>query len=77
MREVKTRKEIGPSLGMNFGKIYFLSGIILILLFIVVSVFFRNTKITNVSNSHILPALRLLWRGGDKARITIVQFVLN
>jgi len=61
----------------NFGKIYLLSGMALIPLFFIVSVFFNNTKKAGVIDSNIFLTIRSLWKGGDESRIIGVQFVLN
>ena len=60
-----------------FGRIYLLSAIALIPLFLIAVFLFKNIKETNISDSKIIPALRLLGKGGDRARIIGVQFVLN
>ncbi len=61
----------------SFSKVYFLSGIILIPLFFLVGIFFKNTKKATGTDSDIFLAIRSLQKGGDKARITGVQFMLN
>lgn len=61
----------------NFSKVYFLSGLALVPLFLLVALFFKNTKRADVKDSNILFTLVSLWKGGDKARIIGVQFVLN
>ena len=60
-----------------FGRIYLLSGVVLIPLFLLIILFFKNIKETSLADSRIIPALRTLDKGGDQARIIIVQFILN
>lgn len=60
-----------------FGRIYLLSGAMLVPLFIISVLFLKNLKETQVVQSHIIHALRALWRGGDQARVIILQFILN
>lgn len=61
----------------RFSKVYFLSGLALIPLFLITILFFKNTKKADVRDGNTLLAIRSLWRGGDKARIIGVQFILN
>jgi hypothetical protein len=61
----------------SFSKVYFLSGIALIPLFLITLLFFKNTKKAGTKDANIFSIISLLWRGGDKARIIGVQFVLN
>jgi MFS family permease len=61
----------------DFSKVYFLSSLALIPLFIVVAIFFKNTKKADASSSNIFLALKYLGNGGDKSRIIGIQFVLN
>jgi hypothetical protein len=60
-----------------FGKIYLLSGMALIPLFFIAALLFKNIKETNIVDSRIIPALRSLRKGGDKARVIVVQFMLH
>lgn len=61
----------------NFQKIYLLSGIALIPLFVIVGVFFKDTRKAPTIASNIFSVMRLLFTGGDKTRIIAVQFILN
>jgi len=61
----------------NFDKAYLLSGLALVPLFILVSLFFKNTKQAKIKTANIFTITHSLWRGGDKARIIIIQFILN
>jgi MFS family permease len=61
----------------SFNKVYFLSGLALIPLFLIVILFFKNTKKADTVTSNIPLAVRSLWKGGDRARIIGVQFILN
>ena len=61
----------------SFNKVYFLSGLALIPLFIIIILFFKNTKKATVTDSNIFTAIKSLCKGGDKARIVGVQFILN
>lgn len=62
----------------NFSKVYLLSGLVLMPLFLLVILFFKNTKKADAVDSNTILAMRSLWQnGGDKARIMGVQFVLN
>lgn len=61
----------------GFSKVYFLSGIALIPLLLIIILFFKNTKRAEARDANIILAIHSLWKGGDKARIIGVQFVLN
>lgn len=61
----------------NFSKVYFLSGLAMVLLFLIISLFFRNTKKATALSSNIFLAMASLIRQKDQFRITIVQFLLN
>jgi MFS family permease len=61
----------------SFGKVYLLSGIVLIPVFLVVSIFFKSTKDVKASDSNIIMAIRSLRNHGDETRIIITQFILN
>lgn len=61
----------------NFGKVYFLSGLALMPLFFIVTLFFKNIKKTDTKSTNILLALKSIRRGGDKVRIIGSQFMLN
>lgn len=61
----------------SFSKVYFLSGIALIPLVLIIILFFKNTKRAEARDANIILAIRSLWKGGDKARIIGVQFILN
>jgi hypothetical protein len=61
----------------SFSKVYFLSGIALIPLFLIVLLFFQNTKKADVADANIFLTIGSLWQGGDKARIITIQFILN
>lgn len=61
----------------SFSKVYLLSGLALIPLFLIITFFFKNTKRAADKDSNILLTIRSLWRGEDKARIIGVQFILN
>jgi hypothetical protein len=60
-----------------FGRIYLLSGAILIPLFLLAILFFKNVKETGLADSRIIPTLRSLKYKGDQARIIATNFVLN
>lgn len=60
-----------------FGRIYLLSATVLIPLFIIAVLLFKNIKETNITESRVIPSLRSLIKGGDQARIIGVQFILN
>lgn len=61
----------------SFGKVYLLSGIALVPLFIMVILFFKNTRRARISDSNILLAIRSLWEQRDQTRIMGAQFILN
>jgi MFS family permease len=61
----------------GFGKVYLLSGLALIPLFLMVVFLFKNIKKADTNSSNIFKALKSLKGGGDKVRIIGVQFVLN
>ena len=61
----------------SFSKVYFLSGIALIPLFLIVILFFRNTKKADITNSNIFLSIKSLIKQKDQARIIIIQFILN
>lgn len=61
----------------SFSKVYLLSGMALIPVFLIVSIFFINIKKIRTSDSNIFLALRLLRGKGDQARIIVTQFILN
>lgn len=61
----------------DFSNIYFLSGAALIPLFLMVQRFFKNTERPTIATSSIASSFLSLLRGGDKARIIMVQFMLN
>lgn len=61
----------------SFSKVYFLSGLALILLFLIVAIFFKNTKKATATTSNIFTIIKSLPSGGDRARIIGVQFILN
>ena len=60
-----------------FSRIYLLSAITLIPLFILVVLFFKNIKETGMSDSRIIPALRSLRGKRDQAKIILANFMLN
>lgn len=60
-----------------FDKVYLLSGIALIPLLFIVSIFFKNIPKTDKVTSNISKTVHALLQGGDKARIVSVQFILN
>jgi hypothetical protein len=61
----------------TFGVIYLLSGAILIPLFVIAILSFKNIKEVKVAESKIISTLRSLKSRGDEARIIGVQFILN
>jgi len=61
----------------TFGKVYLLSAVALIPLFIIVSIFFKNTKTAPIINTRIFSTLRSLWNKKDQAKIIGTQFILN
>lgn len=61
----------------NFNKVYFLSSLVLVPLFLIVAFFFKNTRKTKTATSDIWPAIKLLIKGGDRSRIIVIQFILN
>lgn len=63
--------------GNNFQNAYILSGIFLVPLFILMLMFFKNTKALIRPKSNILDGLKTIWRGNDTARIFGIQFILN
>ncbi|MBN2094046.1 MAG: MFS transporter [Candidatus Zambryskibacteria bacterium] len=60
----------------DFGKVYTFSGLVLILLFLVNILFFKNTKEATKRESNVLKILQALRRDGDRLRILIIQFTL-
>lgn len=60
-----------------FSRIYLLSAITLIPLFILIVLFFKNIKETGMSDSRIIPALRSLRGKSDQAKIILANFMLN
>src|SRR3989344_1380469 len=63
--------------GDNFSNVYLLSGLMLAPLFILVFFFFRNPTLVKARDSYIGQAIKILFRGGDTARIFTIQFLLN
>lgn len=61
----------------SFSKVYLLSGLALIPILFIVSLFFKDTKKSTPTESNIFKIVRALWHDGDKARIVGVQFMLN
>lgn len=61
----------------NYGKIYIFSAIALVPLFIITLFFFKNIKKADELHTNVFRVLRSLGRGGDKARIIMVQLVLQ
>lgn len=61
----------------SFSNIYFVSGTALIPLFIIVALFFKNTKEAPRSNTKIFNTLKALWQKKDQLRIVLVQLILN
>jgi MFS family permease len=61
----------------NFSRVYFLSGIALILLFLLIALFFKNTKRATASEANIFSVLQSLRKSKDVMQIIIVQFLLN
>ncbi|MEK7116830.1 MAG: MFS transporter [Patescibacteria group bacterium] len=61
----------------SFSKVYFLSGLALIPLFLIVILFFKNTQRADVADSNILLAIVSLTKQKDQARIITIQFILN
>lgn len=61
----------------SFNKVYFLSGLALVPLFLITILFFKNIKKADTKEANIFIIIRSLWKGGDRARIIGVQFVLN
>ena len=60
-----------------FSKVYLLSGSVLIILFFIVKLFFKNTKTATVTESNIFKNIKLLKKHKDRARIIGSQFMLN
>ena len=60
-----------------FSKVYLLSGSVLIILFFIVKLFFKNTKTATVTESNIFKNIKLLKKHKDRARIIGSQFILN
>jgi MFS family permease len=63
--------------GESFSRVYFLSGIALIVLVLIVKKFLVNIRSASPRSSNIREALRSLKVDGDQRRIVIVQFVLQ
>jgi MFS family permease len=61
----------------TFSKVYLLSGVALIPLLFIVSIFFKNIQKTDKITSSISKTTQTLFRGGDKARIIGAQLILN
>lgn len=61
----------------EFQKAYLLSGLALIPLFLLVSIFFKNKRIDTDHRANLIHSLKELLRGGDIGRIFGIQFVLN
>lgn len=63
--------------GTNFSKIYLLSGIALIPVFLLVSNYFKDTKKANKIAGNTLATFISLKLHDDKTRILFIQFILN
>ena len=61
----------------SFNKVYFLSGLALIPLFLITILFFKNIKKADTKEANVFIIIRSLWSGGDRARIIGAQFALN
>lgn len=61
----------------SFSKIYFFSGLTLIPIIFLVSLFFKNTKKTPAKNSNVFKTIKSLQYKDDRARILGMQFMLN
>jgi len=61
----------------NFSRVYFLAGLVLIILLPVVGFSFKNTNGVNASKIKIFSGFKLLWREKDQFRIALVQFIIN
>lgn len=65
-------------IGQNdFGRVYILAGLVLVILFFVVIFSFKNIKKISPVNTKIFSGFKLLWKEKDQLRIALVQFVLN
>ncbi len=61
----------------DFSRVYFLAGLVLIILLPVVGFSFKNIKKADVVKTKIFSGFKLLWRKKDQFRIACIQFVLN
>ena len=61
----------------NFKNVYILSGFALIPLFLIIALFFKNTKSIKNKGSNIIAGLKILLKNTDTTRIFTIQFILN
>lgn len=61
----------------NFSRVYFLAGLILIILFLIIGLSFRNTNGAIASKIKIFSGFKILLAKKDQLRIVLVQFVIN
>lgn len=61
----------------SFSGVYLLSGAILIPLFIIVMLFFKNTRRSDQAQASIIASLNSLRHKSDEARVMAAQFLLN
>ena len=61
----------------DFKNVYILSGLMLIPLFLIIALFFKNSKNITTLNSNIRAGFKSILQNTDTARIFIIQFILN